>query len=61
MVLTKFGMNESTPSRTPMKRLPKEPITYRSIIRSLQYLNLTRYDITFYVNQLSRSVSSGPN
>ena len=35
-----------------------DPSTYRSIVGALQYLNMTRPDIVFAVNQASRSMHS---
>jgi len=69
-LLQKFGMDKSTPVKTPMedrlseanrgKTLTKEDqAKYRMIVGSLLYLSCwTRPDISFAVSELSRFVSS---
>ncbi|GKV53384.1 hypothetical protein SLEP1_g59915, partial [Rubroshorea leprosula] len=62
-LLDKFGMAEAKPISSPMAIAAlqlhqglklSDPSSYRSLVGSLQYLNLTRPDITFAVNRLSQ-------
>ncbi|GKV48448.1 hypothetical protein SLEP1_g55261 [Rubroshorea leprosula] len=62
-LLDKFGMAEAKPVSSPMATTPlqlhqglklSDPSPYRRLVGSLQYLNLTRPDITFAVNRLSQ-------
>ncbi|GKV07965.1 hypothetical protein SLEP1_g19658 [Rubroshorea leprosula] len=62
-LLDKFGMAEAKPISSPMATAAlqlhqglklSDPSSYRSLVGSLQYLNLTRPDITFAVNRLSQ-------
>ena len=63
-LLKKANMLHAKPCPTPIstgKKLSKEygpsfdqPTIYRSIIRGLQYLTMTRLDISFSVNKLSQ-------
>ncbi|XP_025648306.1 uncharacterized mitochondrial protein AtMg00810-like [Arachis hypogaea] len=63
-LLLKAGMNNSKPLPTPMSTDLKlyssdsepfeNPTKYRSIVGALQYLTMTRPDITFAVNRVSQ-------
>ncbi|GKU95397.1 hypothetical protein SLEP1_g8760 [Rubroshorea leprosula] len=62
-LLDKFGMAEAKPVSSPMATTAlqlhqglklSDPSSYRSLMGSLQHLNLTRPDITFAVNHLSQ-------
>ncbi|GKV44024.1 hypothetical protein SLEP1_g51255 [Rubroshorea leprosula] len=62
-LLDKFGMAEAKPVSSLMATTPfqlhqglklSDPSPYRRLVGSLQYLNLTRPDITFAVNRLSQ-------
>jgi hypothetical protein len=63
-LLQKSNMSEAKPIKTPMSTahalslLSGDPLTnpspYRSLVGALQYLSLTRLDISFAVNKVSQ-------
>ena len=63
-LLTKLNMSSAKPVATPMQATPKlallsgtalkDPMEYRMVLGSLQYLSLTWTDIAFVVNRLSQ-------
>lgn len=67
-LLTKTNMLHSKPVSTPMASSPKltlksgsplsDPREYRQVVGSLQYLSLTRPDISYAVNRLSQFMHS---
>ena len=67
-LLKKANMLQANPCSTPMsmgKKLSKDdsppfdqPTVYRSIVGGLQYLTMTRLDISFSVNKLSQFLQS---
>ena len=67
-LLTKTNMLHSKPVSTPMASSPKltlnsdsplsDPREYRQVVGSLQYLSLTRPDISYAVNKLSQFMHS---